>query len=122
MLKPKTIDDVTAAFPASLKGLLPRMSHIPSEFSDGWNEWNTLASQIFFGCDKDIHLEINPKVDPKKAWRHINTCLRSFEPKHEHKIAGVAYLLSLWFLSFELKDSSSNEQRSVHFFKNTEKE
>lgn len=27
---------------------------------------------------------------------NLQTAIRSFEPKHEHKQAGVAYLMSLW--------------------------
>lgn len=36
-------------------------------------------------------------IGTQKVHRHISACLGSYEPKHEHKIAGVAYLLSLWF-------------------------
>jgi hypothetical protein len=38
-------------------------------------------------------------VDAKAAWRHCAALLRSFEPKHEHKEAGVAYLMSQYFES-----------------------
>ena len=36
-------------------------------------------------------------VDNKKAMAAISAILRSFDPKHEHKEAGVAYLFSEWF-------------------------
>jgi hypothetical protein len=43
--------------------------------------------------------EIKPKegVDVDKALRHIQAIMRSYQPKHEHKEAAVAYLLSQWF-------------------------
>ena len=36
-------------------------------------------------------------VDTKKALRHVKAVLGSWEPKHEHKEAGVAFLLNEWF-------------------------
>jgi len=36
-------------------------------------------------------------IDPQMAFRHIKACLGDWGPKHEHKFAGCAYLLSLWF-------------------------
>jgi len=41
----------------------------------------------------------NDGIDQNKALRHIKAILGSFEPKHEHKEAAAAYLLSLWFKS-----------------------
>jgi hypothetical protein len=31
-----------------------------------------------------------------RGW-HLKAIMGSFQPKHEHKTAGVAYLMSLWF-------------------------
>jgi hypothetical protein len=36
-------------------------------------------------------------INRKDALLHAITVLTSFEPKHEHKIAAVAYLMFLWF-------------------------
>ena len=44
-----------------------------------------------------VRQDVNEYIDPEAVNRHTRACLRSFEPRHEHKIAGVAYLLSLWF-------------------------
>ena len=35
--------------------------------------------------------------DTNKAIRHLKAILVSYDPKHEHKEAGVAFLLSEWF-------------------------
>ena len=42
-------------------------------------------------------------VDFKQAHAHISVILGSFEPKHEHKIAGCAYLESMWFVPETVK-------------------
>lgn len=36
-------------------------------------------------------------VDRYKALRHIHYILGSWEPKHEHKEAGAAFLFNEWF-------------------------
>jgi len=64
------------------------------------------------GTNAHSYLTVNPKIDSQLAWRHIMTCLKSFEPKHEHKMAGVGYLLSLWFLSFR---EEKTEKPLVYF-------
>lgn len=38
-----------------------------------------------------------PGVDSSKALAAIRSVLGSFEPKHEHKIAGCAFMLNEWF-------------------------
>jgi hypothetical protein len=36
-------------------------------------------------------------VDTTKALRAVAACIGDWGPSHEHKEAGVAYLLSEWF-------------------------
>lgn len=48
-------------------------------------------------------------VDPDKAMRHLAACMRSFEPKHEHKMAGVACLMATWFEDY-IKDYTEVEE------------
>lgn len=38
-----------------------------------------------------------PGVDQDKAIKAIKALLASWEPRHEHQIAGVVYLFSEWF-------------------------
>jgi hypothetical protein len=40
-------------------------------------------------------------IDRSVAMRHLKCIMSSWEPQHEHKTAGVAYLMSLWFEKFE---------------------
>lgn len=95
--KPTGVDAATRAFPASVMGsLLPDMDDIPEEFKrqDG-TPWNELASKWFFAGLKKAPV-FKPGIDASAAMGHLKACLGSYEPKHEHKEAGVAYLMSLW--------------------------
>lgn len=42
-------------------------------------------------------LTAKPGVDAHKALRAIKAVLGSYEPKHEHKEAACAFMLSEWF-------------------------
>ena len=102
---PKELSAVEVAFPANVNHLLPAWESIPSEFKRfGANQWTRLAAQWFFsGLPKETVAELKPRdgIDKAKALRHVQACLGSFKPKHEHKEAGCAYLLSLWFEPLE---------------------
>lgn len=90
------ISEAQQVFPAEVVGsLLPEAEQIPSEFWDRSNKYNRLASRLFFGQVDGLVFD-KPGVDNHVAGTHIMTCLGSYEPKHEHKEAGVAYLLYLW--------------------------
>ncbi len=76
--------------------LMPLYKDIPDEFKNGRNIWVKWQQDWFFNGLKEMP---TPKegIDVKVAMKHLNSIQRSFEPKHEHKEAGVAYLASLWF-------------------------
>lgn len=95
---PQSIDDATFAFPASVEHLMPKYAEIPKEFKQ-WQgtKWNQFFDDAFFSGVKNVSFKPKPGIDAKAAWRHVQTIMRSFEPKHEHKTAACAYLLSLWF-------------------------
>jgi len=79
---------------------LPAKEAIPEQFWRGNTKWNNLTSQWFFkGLDKPTVDKLIPKpnVDKQKALRAIQAILASWQPKHEHKEAGVAFLFSEWF-------------------------
>lgn len=102
-MEPKEVSDALMAYPAVVVGkYLPMQEDIPKEF---WrdNEWTSLAHDWFFGKIKEDS-KFYPKegIDAEKAFRHCNCILRSYQPKHEHKIAGVAYLMSQFFEKVEL--------------------
>jgi len=101
MLEIPEISDIDAAFPVKVP--LPKWEDLPKEFRRDWhngrNKFTEIASTIFYKGGRLSDFGLTPKdgVDILKAQRAIMACLRSFEPKHEHKIAGVGYMLSEWF-------------------------
>ena len=97
MLPIPEVTDVDVAFPA--RPPLPAWDDIPKDFWRHGNEWAEIVSRMFFEGGSLADFGITPKagVDLKAAMRAIRVCLGSFEPKHEHKTAGVAYMLSEWF-------------------------
>lgn len=78
--------------------ILPKKEEIPEEF---WQHrgtvWNKMVSTWFFLGLKNLELEPREGVDQKLALRHIQAIMGSFAPKHEHKEAACAYLLSKYF-------------------------
>lgn len=110
-LKPHDVDDVTLAFPANVMGtLLPDWDIIPDEFRKNWhgnsNKWCRLFTDWFYsGLKSADGLKFKDGIDRTKAFRHLRACMGSFQPKHEHKTAGVAWLFSLWL------DESSTWER-----------
>jgi hypothetical protein len=94
-LLPKDVSDLDIAF-GGINGLMPAMDSIPKEFHRGaWS--NKLFSDWFYAGLKSLELTPKEGIDKTKAMRHIRAIMGSFEPKHEHKEAAVAYLLDQWF-------------------------
>lgn len=101
--EPKEVDEATLAFPANVIGeLLPEESEIPDEFWEvnASNEWVDIADHWFARGLEGFGFVPKDGVDPELAFRQLGACMRSYQPKHEHKIAGVAWLLSLMFEDF----------------------
>lgn len=94
-MEPKDVKDLDLAFPTQIieRGLLPKWEDIPEEFRRD-NRWSDLANDLFFGRSKLP--TFREGIDRIKASKHIIACLRSFEPQHEHKAAGVGWLLYQW--------------------------
>lgn len=95
------ISDVMMAFPAFVSDMMPKYEDIPERYKDHNDPANEFVSNWFFDGLKNPEFVPREGVDPKKAFRHILCIMRSFEPKHEHKIASVAYLLDEWFSSYK---------------------
>jgi len=77
---------------------LPVYDSLPEEFQrHNGTKWNELVSAMFFCGLREIDATPKEGVDEEKAWRAIRAHLGSWEPKHEHKEAGVAYMMSQWF-------------------------
>lgn len=100
---PIEVNDVDIAFGGKIEILMPDYETVPEEFKKRDNQWVQLIQKWFYnGFPKNVNVEPKENVDAVKAIRHIHCILKSFAPKHEHKIAGCAYLLSEFFDDFEL--------------------
>lgn len=101
MLPIPEVTDVDVVFATRPHGL-PDWDDIPDEFREGSGDarfWHHVVDTLFFNGGKLSDFGLKPKagVDSNKAHRALRCCLTSWEPKHEHKTAGVAYMLSEWF-------------------------
>ena len=97
---PVPVTGVDMAFGGDMDKLLPDYDSIPEEFKSGCNsnKWNKLFSNWFFyGLDEDTDFIPKEGIDVDAALKHISSIMRSWQPKHEHKEAGIAFLLQLWF-------------------------
>jgi len=98
----RSITDVDLAF--SSTKYLPDWEDIPSEFR-GTNRYTRLVSALFAGDDlPPYEMALKDGYTPELVRRLVASHLRSFAPKHEHKIAGIAYMLSC---ICELKDEDA---------------
>ena len=97
MIPIQDVTDADVAFPARVAHLMPAYADIPKEFKVDSTKWNQLVTDWFFSGLTNLALTPKDGVDKTKALRHLKCILGSFEPKHEHKEAAVAYLLSEWF-------------------------
>lgn len=97
-LRPVTTSDIEMAFPASVLEIMPDYQDVPEEFRKDRALQNEIVNAWFFkGLNPQTEFTAADGIDRKAALRHIKRILGSWEPKHEHKTAAVAYLLSLWF-------------------------
>jgi hypothetical protein len=85
---------------------MPKYESLPEEYRNMSAPACHAVSMWFFkGAEQhDGGIEIDGKayvakrgVDVSKALAAIKSVLCSFEPKHEHKIAGCGFMLSEWF-------------------------
>lgn len=90
--------------------ILPPMSEIPEEFHRSSSPWCRWAAKWFFDGLKRWPVPAEG-IDRGLAMANLSSVMSSWEPKHEHKEAGVAYLASLWFTSpdgEEIKEGASS--------------
>lgn len=82
---------------------LPKWGDLPQHFQRRWHggePYCDFISAWFYNgrAPEDMARLVEKNgVDRAKALRAISAAMRSFEPKHEHKIVGCGYLLSQWF-------------------------
>lgn len=80
---------------------MPKYADIPREFKSRGNKWSDFQAAWFFSGISNLKLTPKEGIDGKVAMRHLAAIQGSWEPKHEHKSAAVAYLASLWFDDIE---------------------
>lgn len=86
---------------------MPKYETLPADFKrHNGNDYVKAVSHWFFSGAKgapngltigDMTFTAKHGVDANKALRAIKAVLGSFEPKHEHKEAACAFMLSEWF-------------------------
>lgn len=93
---PIEVTKLDIAFGGKVDEILPPMSEIPDEFKHADSPWGKWQGEWFFQGLKQLP---TPKdgIDLNLAMENLSCVQGSFQPKHEHKKAGVAYLASLWF-------------------------
>ena len=78
---------------------LPALEAIPQDFLRGTGEamaYLELVNALFYGLQlPGGAIEIRKDLSAEGLRDCIMAQLRSWEPRHEHKMAGVAYMLSL---------------------------
>jgi hypothetical protein len=78
--------------------LLPQWTDIPAEFRDG-NVYTRMAEARLLDYPMpDVSISFLPGFQDDGACKAIDRCLvahlKAFAPRHEHRIAGVGYMLS----------------------------
>lgn len=98
-LCPSDVSQAAMAFGGDMDRVLPKWDEIPKDFQrHHGTKWNKIQSRWFFmGLPEGTDFKPKAGIDANRALRHLATIQRSFEPKHEHKEAAVAWLMSLWF-------------------------
>lgn len=104
---PVEVTDVQMAFPADALDRMPEWDAIPPEFRHGGTWQERLWTDVFYRGLEAISLTPVEGIDPEEAWRHLMSIVGSFAPSHEHKMASLAFLTSLWFAGARWKASPS---------------
>lgn len=97
--KPTEVSELEIAFGGNLDILMPRMEEIPAEFHrHAGTKWNDMFSTWFYkGISRSLLVPKDETIDQQMAMEHLAAIMGSWQPKHEHKEAACAYLMSLWF-------------------------
>lgn len=107
--KPIEVSDVDLAFPARGVELVPKYDDLPKEFRDDsmcghgeariyFDMVNALISHYHCGdpFPSGFKMELMEGVVSSKVDRHFRVVVMCYGLKHEHKVAGAAWLLSQW--------------------------
>jgi hypothetical protein len=91
----RVFDGMDASFGANIRDY-PKMEEVPKH--DLHRRYEDVVSSLFFrgGRLADYGLSLNAGLDHRAAMTAIKALMCSFEPKHEHKTAVVAWALREW--------------------------
>lgn len=98
------LDQLSVAF-GDIKHM-PKYADVPERFKRSSDPYVSAVSSWFFSGAKGapngliidgVTYTAKAGIDVKDALRAIKAVLGSFEPRHEHKEAACAYMLSEWF-------------------------
>ena len=103
----KVISGLEAITGVDVYQLMPAYADIPGEFKKHSGKWVDFQQRWFFRGLEDATIIPKDGIDLKAALKHMSAIQRSWEPAHEHKQAGVAYLASRW-----LKDVKYGKETS----------
>ncbi len=98
------ISDAMMAFPADVMDMMPKMKDIPEKYQRGHTPANMFVAKWFFKGLKNPKFYPREGVNAEQAFKHLRCILGSFQPKHEHKEAAVAFLLDEWFEKYESEE------------------
>ena len=96
-IAPQKLTDIEIAFSTDVSQLMPKYEEIPKEFKNDHNPWVEMVHEWFYDGLQKSKFAAKPGIDSSTAFRHLEAVMRSFDPKHEHKIAAVAFLMAQWF-------------------------
>lgn len=87
---------------------LPSVDDIPREFKSQYgNVFTKIAESLFSGSKPpDVDLTMHDGFDQELVSRCVLAHLRSWAPKHQHKIAGVGFMISLTMCEVGSEDNS----------------
>ena len=92
----------------------PKMADLPEDFQRERHPHCDVAQTLFFEGGKLADHGLTPRegVDMGKAMNALGALLRSFEPKHEHKIAAAGFLIDQWFEPHEMEHEDAHNKRT----------
>lgn len=95
--RPTPVTGLDLAFGGDIEKLMPAYRSLPESFQRERDPWSRLVHKWFFSGLDTSALKPKDGINKAEALKHCQAIMASFTPKHEHKIAGVAWLMSQWF-------------------------
>lgn len=94
--KPTPVTKVDLAFPAKGTELTPKREDVPKDY-DRKDECERIVSSWFSkGLPPEVEFYMVEGIDGETAVNHLQVVLGTYGTRHQDKIAGAAWLLSLW--------------------------